>query len=520
MIKKIFICTWFLVFSPNIFAQQVVRCQGKLYSLDYALIKDSLPFGPLISEKDLSSGEFVKTLMYGVIFLKVAPDLKEKFQEFFHDLKNENDFSRPHLWQSNDLPFPLKEFSVKDLPGISKECFGDENQKISVYTVVQATKKGKLTIYEYDRQLLSELSLSEQQLAFVSMSVFLNPFEKDFLSGVKMNALIHSQNTIFLPEVELHEMAQANLILSNHDVEICTRFPELVKELQKELGLPCEEMTPDDLLWIKNLVVHGKGTASSLMHDNDFLGLRQLESLSLLDMNRTILSVQTQNLADLKNLKHLRLSDHDINETPKNFMEGPFQLYTLDLSSNNIFELKRNAFRNVFSEHAPAGMQVTLNLSGNTANTTPRPRVYVHPGSFDHCQAVTHLLMHDFNLDALNSEVFEPLIHLEFLDLSANVFRRFEGVLRSAALGNLRTLDLSNNAFKNIKSEEFEFLLSLEELKLQNNQLTEFPAFLLHLPSLKHLSFCGKNFKSEDLKKIGDLAKTTNPNLQITFCEH
>jgi hypothetical protein len=61
-------------------------------------------------------------------------------------------------------------------------------------------------------------------------------------------------------------------------------------------------------------------------------------------------------------------------------------------------------------------------------------------------------------------------------------------------------------------------LSSLEELRLADNNLQEFPAFLLSKPALRKLIFCGAGFTEEDYLRIGEQAKLTNPVLNLELC--
>ncbi len=91
--------------------------------------------------------------------------------------------------------------------------------------------------------------------------------------------------------------------------------------------------------------------------------------------------------------------------------------------------------------------------------------------------------------------------------------------MMSESLKSLKSLDLSGNLFSDLKVSDFETLQALEVLKLEANELREFPTFLLKLPKLKELSFCGRAFNSMDYKRIGELAKITNPKLKMRFCD-
>lgn len=507
---------WLLAFPA--YSMDAVRCGGHLRSLDYAMVQSQLPFGDLFSAKDLQTTPFLRFLTFGTLYSRIVPKLFESYKEFAMNEENETDFSKPILWQPNDLPFPSVQIPYSQLSMIPKDCMDPKSQMVEIYQVVRKTQRGSLNVYEYDRALKIELMRDPVQFSFFKMSVFLEEYSKSKMSEALFNVLLHSVKTIYRPIEELNALARDNLKITPRD-EICTRSEAVVSALQKQLGLPCAEMETASLLTVFELQLKGKGFDSFPFQPNDFLGLKNLQKLKISDFGNQIQSINTKDLMDLSNLKELTMSQLDLDETPKVFMEGPYQLLHLNLSNNNIFELKRNAFRNVFPKSIATGQDVVLNLSGNTLFSSPRRTVYIHSGAFDNCQSVTHLKMRDFNLNRIDSDVFDPLVNLRSLDLSQNRFRRLPEALQTSSLSNLEELIIGQNSFSKIEPKELKALENLITLDLSSNLLVEFPEFILSLPNLRSLRFCGQNFSLKDYERIGALAKSSNPALKIQFCD-
>jgi hypothetical protein len=365
-----------------------VRCQGELYPLDLALTQGSAPFGELLKAEDLNTSPILKSLLWGVIMSKAVPSLKDRFMSFLENEKNETDFSQPLIWQGNDLPFPTLNIPLEQLPGLASDCLDSvssaRTMTATVYEVVRITKRGKLTVFEYDRHLLNELSQSPLRESFLYMSVFLEPYAKDSVSRAMMNSLLHAQRTIYRDDRELRQLVNQYLRLPSNG-SICGRSGLVVEELQRQLARPCEEIKTEELALVENLVLEGNGDETLPFSEDDLVGLSSLQSLTISSTAGLIDWFNSTNLRDLGTLKTLRLNGNDFVETPKNFMEGPYKLTSLDLSANAIFELKENAFRQVFVSEAPVDQVISLDLSRNGASWSPRRNAYINAGAFSGC---------------------------------------------------------------------------------------------------------------------------------------
>lgn len=98
------------------------------------------------------------------------------------------------------------------------------------------------------------------------------------------------------------------------------------------------------------------------------------------------------------------------------------------------------------------------------------------------------LSLHDNNLQALSSGVFEGLTKLEVLFLSSNSLRSLPPTI-FRRLHNLRELRLQSNELASLPEDVFMGLLALEKLNLSNNHLEILPASIfLGLGRLGQLS--------------------------------
>ncbi|KAK3924767.1 Protein toll [Frankliniella fusca] len=130
----------------------------------------------------------------------------------------------------------------------------------------------------------------------------------------------------------------------------------------------------------------------------------------------------------------------------------------------------------------------TLTLSNNGLTTLPNDLLMDLP----HLQ---HLYLLS-NLIQLPSDLFQPVLSLETLDLGKNEITNIPIDL----FRNLRKLTLLNlwkNKLSNLAPEMFIDLTSLESLDLRHNGLTSLPADIFkYLKNLKNLSLTGNNFKN------------------------
>ncbi|XP_060530287.1 leucine-rich repeats and immunoglobulin-like domains protein 3 [Cylas formicarius] len=201
---------------------------------------------------------------------------------------------------------------------------------------------------------------------------------------------------------------------------------------------------------------------------------------------------------DVENVRHLRWTSVHLPNVLE-YVLHPQNLKSLDLSNNNITELKNYQFKNYTS-------LVEMNLSYNRIIDLPR---YVFKDQKLRKLSLSHNL-----LQALPFQVF-AMEHMTELDLSYNSlatfldhFFKFNKYIELLLLNNnritkltsnsladltaLKTLDLSHNALHFFAKGLFDSLSNLEYLNLANNPLTN-PASgtFRGLKSLRELNLSG-----------------------------
>ncbi|XP_077401131.1 leucine-rich repeats and immunoglobulin-like domains protein 3 [Vanacampus margaritifer] len=132
-------------------------------------------------------------------------------------------------------------------------------------------------------------------------------------------------------------------------------------------------------------------------------------------------------------------------------------LETLDLSNNNIVELKANSF--------PALPLKNLFLNNNRISS-------LEAGCFSNLSSSLQLLRLNRNrLSSIPAKIFQ-LPNLQHLELSRNRVRRVEG-LTFQGLHALRSLKMQRNGLSRLMDGAFWGLSNMEELQLDSNNLTE-----------------------------------------------
>uniref|UniRef100_A0AAV2J0F2 Ig-like domain-containing protein n=1 Tax=Knipowitschia caucasica TaxID=637954 RepID=A0AAV2J0F2_KNICA len=132
-------------------------------------------------------------------------------------------------------------------------------------------------------------------------------------------------------------------------------------------------------------------------------------------------------------------------------------LETLDLSNNNIVDLKANSF--------PSLLLKNLFLNNNRISS-------LESGCFTNLSSSLQVLRLNRNrLSSIPAKIFQ-LANLQHLDLSRNRIRRVEG-LTFHGLHNLRSLKMQRNGLSRLMDGAFWGLSNMEVLQLDYNNLTE-----------------------------------------------
>lgn len=214
----------------------------------------------------------------------------------------------------------------------------------------------------------------------------------------------------------------------------------------------------------------------------------ELTDIQALRLNSNNLSSIPTSINRLINLKVLELKSDDFEEFPLALCELT-NLEVLDLSDNEIVTIP--------SEITKLTSLKTLRLQ----NTKLR-------GSLSkHISALTSLVYLDVSTNALESfpESMANLKNLERLNIWRNSFVKAPSIL--TALTKLKVLDISYNKLEAFDLDLFISDVRVEDLDLEGNKLTAFPAKVCSLVSLQRLDV-GRNKITnipEDIKNLRKL---------------
>ncbi|KRZ69045.1 Chaoptin, partial [Trichinella papuae] len=175
-------------------------------------------------------------------------------------------------------------------------------------------------------------------------------------------------------------------------------------------------------------------------------------------------------------LKELLISHNYLSQISASFGK----LENLDLSSNNIAELHKQAFGQ--NEKRP-GSTVRLNLAGNQI------RCLADPGVFIYMPMLVYVDLSHNNIKHISNNFFLHLPTLESLSLEKNLLDSFPA-LALRPIVKLRYLILDRNQIRTLPTGQIEQLGSLERISLTHN--------FIH--AISQNTFPGRSFKS--LKSI------------------
>src|SRR3989339_452271 len=512
--RVILIIIFNLMFAYQVAGTELVRCKGTLYTLDYLLNANQPPYGEIFADKDMQVGTFPYMIIFIALYNRFAPELEGPYKMYLQNFMSGDQYIS---WQEHSLPFPSKKVDGKAL-GLDSSCLNARGEA-EILTAVKKTQQGELVAYEYDSKLVRELKASNTQYSFFLNGTFFRNYVAEYIDLSQLNYLFHTLKLIGTEPTQVRsEIVRFGLVYEQVN-GICQRSLYVKTAIEREVGLPCEEVSGKDLIALQKLSIEGQGWNSQRFVPGDFLFLKNLASLSINNVRMYPAEISEDDIKELSSLKMLTFTNNEINETPKNFMDNLSGLTYLDLSLNNIFELKHDAFRNVFVKLNNAPEVVMLNLSGNTKMVSPRSNTYIHEGAFNNCEAVTDLNLSDMNIVKINSSVFDPFVRLKRLDLSKNYLLDFIDILQSPSLSSLEELSIASTVLGDMLFEnEFQYMKSLRKLILGPTRLKEFPEFLLKLPALKEITFCGIFFPENRMAPVRALVKSKREDIKFNEC--
>ncbi|EGD73870.1 variable lymphocyte receptor A [Salpingoeca rosetta] len=229
---------------------------------------------------------------------------------------------------------------------------------------------------------------------------------------------------------------------------------------------------------VKSLTLRGLRSPTFALH-----WLHTTPSVVELDISHN--SVQTVDVCFydgcLSQLISLDLSHNLLTEVPSPLFEVGKTITSLDLSHN---------FITVFEARTLLGLPITeLDLSDNKISVIANYS-FVYPAKvqvldlrsnnlkhlalevFYNCTSLTHIYLADNLLDEIEGVEFQPLQHLEVLDVSSNYLTV---VKEGLATASLQSLYLHDNIITQVDRAAFSLGTHLKNLTLDGNQLQHLP---------------------------------------------
>ncbi|XP_017264540.1 vasorin [Kryptolebias marmoratus] len=241
-----------------------------------------------------------------------------------------------------------------------------------------------------------------------------------------------------------------------------------------------------------------------------------------------ILTLSQDDFKDLKELVTLDLSQNELAEIPDRVFESLSKLKNLDISANSITHISKDSFfglvqlerlylygNRIQSIHWEAfeglEMLLELKLRGNQLTSLPSlnfPRLLLLDLSHNNIPTLGPSDLHTPNLEALqlvslgltsvDEDVITSLRNLHELDLSGNKLNEVPQALRQDSLKGLIKLSLASNPLLELRVEDFQKLVGLQELDLSGLNLQGFSeGFFKSFPKLMHLAVAENPFNCQ-----------------------
>ncbi|XP_056136006.1 vasorin a [Lampris incognitus] len=226
---------------------------------------------------------------------------------------------------------------------------------------------------------------------------------------------------------------------------------------------------------------------------DDFTGLGELEMLDL--SQNELIEVPDGVFETLSALKNLDLSSNYITHISKNSFSGLVQLERLYLHANRIQSIQPDAFEGL-------EMLLELKLQGNQLTSLPSlhlPNLLLLDLSYNKIPSLGPLDLQTPHLEALkvaslgltslDEDLMGSLGNLHDLDISMNQLVEVPQALKQGSLKGLIKLNLAANPLGELKQEDFQKLVGLQELDLSGLNLQGFPQGLFQVfPRLGQLT--------------------------------
>lgn len=230
-----------------------------------------------------------------------------------------------------------------------------------------------------------------------------------------------------------------------------------------------------------------------ILSHNDFKGLSVLISLDLSQNELT--DIPDGVFGTLSKLKNLDLSSNHITHIQRGSFSGLVQLERLYLYSNRIQSIHLEAFKGLDA-------LLELKLQGNQLGSLPFihfPKLLLIDLSYNYIPTLGASDLQTPHLEALkvaslglttvNEALITSLKNLHELDLSMNQLTEIPEALKQDSIRGLIKLSLAGNPLSELRVEDFQKLIGLQELDISGLYLQGFPpSFFQIFPRLTDLT--------------------------------
>lgn len=338
-------------------------------------------------------------------------------------------------------------------------------------------------------------SLAKSSINYVDEGNLLNVFKCNNASLSEVSRYYEQRVVNHVDTVKLKELYLDGVQPHNKNVQSHQKNPlDFILNLNKENNLVI-------LSWIRSNLSE---------QDIGFLGIAERRYLHLrtLDLSRNqINQISRDNFSNIFNLRKFRLSNNRISQLPPKCFSPLVELKELYLNSNPLRNLTLDVFNGL-------GSLIMLDLSNASFTDLPR-------GVFEGLHSLQHLTLANNQIYLLPFQVFRDLKAIEELDLSHNLINTFldnEFVLNR----NLKMLNLKDNRIAKISQHVFYGLKSLETLDMSMNALISIDRNAFGtLDVLKHLNLMQNKLVSVStslfaaLKNLQSLKLSENPLVNL-----
>lgn len=242
-----------------------------------------------------------------------------------------------------------------------------------------------------------------------------------------------------------------------------------------------------------------------ILNDDSFTGLHQLKKLYIDNCN--IYSLPKYVFINTPSLSHLYIYNNSLTNTDLTTLEILKHLQELDLSCNNIAELKDQPFKN--------------NINLKYIDLAKNEITEIENDSFSELYNLTHIDL-SWNFIGIVFENSFGDLYLETLDIAHNLLTSLPMSTLFRNNTNLNSIDASHNHLDNFTDLKLDHLPELEKIDISNNKFTEIVLSSRVIPETNCKFYLKSNFiRIIHVKETENITGFhTNKKTQIYFNEN